>query len=123
MGALVYIALCLAPAASFRLLVSALERWSKSAGRERRRAVGPASDDDMCARFARDLHRLAAEHDRLASAEVPGRATRLRAVEMAYDDTLRIACQALDIDEPPAPWDGVTRVQAEAELVLHGVTW
>lgn len=122
MGALVYIGLCLAPAASFRLLVGALERWSRASGRERP-SSRPAGADEQRARFARDLRRLAAEHDRLTSAEVPGRATRLRAVEMAYDDTLRDACRALEIEEPPAPWDGLTRVQAEAELVLHGVTW
>lgn len=78
---------------------------------------------DQRARFSKDLRRLAADHDRVLTADVPAKAARLRALELAYDDTLVHACRALALDAPPTPFDAITRVQVEADLVTHGLTW
>jgi hypothetical protein len=74
--------------------------------------------------YSADLRRLGNEHQRLLAArDLPGRVGRLHAVERAYDDTLRAACRALDLETPPSKLDAVTRLQVEADLMLHGLDW
>lgn len=48
-------------------------------------------------RIAADLRRLRRELVALDGQHRPGLATRRRALELAYDDVLRSACQALDV--------------------------
>jgi hypothetical protein len=120
MTVLVYVVLCVLPAAAFTLAARGFDAFTTYAGRRPR-----ASRDEPaeCEKYRRTLRRLAADHDRLLTADLPARAARLRAVELAYDDTLRHACVTLDLDPPPAPLTAVERVQVEAELVLHGLDW
>jgi hypothetical protein len=122
MWAITFAALCAVPAAVFAACARAFDRWtSPSSGRDRPRAATPAHEERL--RYSKDLRRLAADHARVMTANVPAKAARLRALELAYDDTLVHACRALDLDAPPTPFDALTRVQVEAELVTHGLTW
>jgi len=59
--------------------------------------------------FGKNLHRLAAEHERLMSADMPTKRARPRAIELAYDDTFRDACRALQVFQPPARLDWLAR--------------
>ena len=128
-----YLGLCLLPTAAFALLIRGLDAWTRWAGvplirrSARRRAARRRADAERrerCARCSRNLRRLAAEHDRLVAGSDPAAlGFRLRAIETAYDDTLREACRVLDIDAPPVPLDPVGRIQAEADLVTHGLSW
>jgi hypothetical protein len=95
-------------------VVPRLERW--------RRAPGPNART-ACERYGSTLRRLKTEHDRLL---VPGghpSAFQVRALEAAYDETLRQACSELRLGELPHPLDPISRLTAEAELALHGVDW
>lgn len=121
MGALLYLALVLAPTAAFCLGFHLLDRWTGVVGRRTQPVVEDAPS--RCARLGQTLHRLSAEYDRILVADVPAKATRLRALQLAYDDTLRDACRTLQLPAPPSPLDELARVQAEAELCVHGVTW
>jgi hypothetical protein len=105
--ALFLVAICVLPALAFL-------------GRRRRPTVDP---DTVLSGLAADLRRLSAEHDRLVGADVPGKPARLRAVQLAYDDTLLRAGAVLTLDLPPAPLSATTRLEAEAELAAHGFEW
>lgn len=122
MTLLSFVAICLLPAAIFKLIALALQWWSRYS--DTRPSTVPAPDEHAVrARYSKDLRRLATEHDQLMSGDQPARAMRLRAVELAYDDTLRHACAALHLEAPQPPLDGITRMQTEADLVLHGLSW
>lgn len=119
-----FVLVCLAPAAFFLLFSRAFDRFTGATervpARFRRRAAAPA---DRSVDYARELRRLGTEHARLIDLDVPGKLARLRAIDLAYDDTLRRACQALDLQVPGLPMDPVDRLHTEAELVVHGVIW
>jgi len=115
MNVLVYAVLCVLPAAAFKLVLLAISAWNRRPHRP-----SPAVP---AGKYGETLRRLSADHDRVLIADVPAKAARLRALELAYDDTLRAACQKLHVDVPPDPWDATTRVQLEADLVTHGLTW
>lgn len=70
-----------------------------------------------------DLARLDAEQRSLSRAPVTTRGLRLRAVSLAYDDTLRACCRAVGVAEPPTPLSSVDRLVTEALLAQHGLTW
>ena len=77
--------------------------------------------EQICA----DLHRINAEITRvLADPRLPARHHRLLAASWAYDAALRDACRAVGVEPPPRqPLDQVERLQTEAALTEHGVTW
>jgi hypothetical protein len=122
MTVLVYVALCLVPAAVFELGAKGLERWTRYSG-GRDRPPGAPDERSECDGHARTLRRLATDHERLLAVDVAAKASRLRAVELAYDDTLREACHTLNVDAPAAPFSASDRVQVEADLILRGLTW
>jgi hypothetical protein len=118
--ALFLVAICVLPALAFLGLERAFDWVVSHEPRRRRPPVDPAA---MLPALAADLRRLSAEHDRLVGADVPGKLARLRAVQLAYDDTLLRAGAVLAVDLPPAPLSTTTRLQAEAELAAHGFDW
>jgi hypothetical protein len=76
--------------------------------------------------LAADLRRLGQESVRLHSdPRVPARAFRLCAVELAYDDTLLMACRALEVETEGAtsPLPAVRRLEVECELARRGLEW
>jgi hypothetical protein len=81
-------------------------------------ATGPGLE-----RLTADLRRLDAEHRRVALSDLPGQGARLRALSLAYDDTLRDCCRALGLEEPSTPLSALDRLQTEAALAQHGVQW
>ena len=75
-------------------------------------------------RLVRDLRRLERDYSRIERSDLPRRALRLQGVSLAYDDTLRACCTALEIPCPGrAPLDPVERLEIEATLAQHGLVW
>jgi len=75
-------------------------------------------------RLVDDLRRIEHEYIRVERSNSPAKAARLRALNLAYDDTLRECCLALGLPEPgERPLSGLVRLQTEAELVQHGLMW
>ena len=71
-----------------------------------------------------DLRRLERDYRRIEASDLPAKAARLRSVSLAYDDTLRACCRALELPEPDKPPLGpVARLETEAVLAQHGLTW
>ena len=72
-----------------------------------------------------DLHRINAEIARvLNDPSLPARHHRLLAASWAYDAALRDACLAVGVDPPPRQrLDQIERLQTEAALTEHGMTW
>jgi hypothetical protein len=122
MGLVLYALLCLAPVTLIKLAMEALAAWSRYTGSKAPAPTG-ADKQSQCVRYRATLRRLAIDHDRLLSGNAPAKAARLRAVQLAYDDTLLQACAVLEVDAPPRPLDTVSRIQIEAELVTHGFSW
>ena len=133
MTVLTYAAICVMPVLVFKLCAEALDRWTTHTNRPRPAAgtrAEPTARPERVPELVNELdgygctlRRLAAEHRRLLAGDLPAKAARLRAVQLAYDDTLRQACRALDIDPPPSPLDPVARIQTEADLAVHGLAW
>jgi hypothetical protein len=94
--------------------------WSHgSAPRSRDADPGPSLQ-----RLVDDLRRLEREYVRVERSDLPARAARLRALNLAYDDTLRACCHALGLAEPSErPLSGVARLRTEAELAQRGLEW
>lgn len=98
-----------------------LRRVTGRAARADRRAEpsGPRLE-----RLVDDLRRLEAEYRRVEASDLPAKAARLHALSLAYDDTLRACCRALGLPEPQRPPLGaIARLQTEAVLAQHGLTW
>jgi hypothetical protein len=75
-------------------------------------------------RLVDDLRRLEREYVRVERSDLPARAARLCALNLAYDDTLRACCHALGLAEPSErPLSGVARLRTEAELAQRGLEW
>ena len=84
----------------------------------------PADVERSLERLVADLRRLEQEYQRIESSNELGRASRLRAVGMAYDDTLRACCRAVGLEAPErSPLSSSHRLQTEAALAQAGVTW
>ena len=106
-------------------------------GQALRRGVGPDRgwgdvDVDMrpthrpIERLAADLRRLGQESMRLqADHRVSARAFHLHVAELAYDDTLLMACRALGVETGAvrSPLGGVRRLELEVELARRGLHW
>jgi hypothetical protein len=93
--------------------------WSMPA-----RPVPPADVERSLERLVADLRRLEREYQRIESSNELGRASRLRAIGMAYDDTLRACCRAVGLPAPErSPLSSIHRLQTEAALAQAGVTW
>lgn len=120
-----YLVLAAAPAAAFWLARVGLERFAR--GPRHRSGAGSAGAPGAgrpLERLVADLRRLEGEYRRIERSDAPGRATRLRAVGLAYDDTLRSCCRVVGLPEPGrAPLSAVSRLQTEAALAQAGVTW
>jgi hypothetical protein len=121
MNLLFYAVLTLAPAGSFIALAKALEWWTHENGATRSGAASPSPEIE---RLVGDLRRLERDYCRIERSDLPRRAARLQSVSLAYDDTLCACLKALEIPwwgRPP--FDGVHRLEMEASLAQHGVTW
>jgi hypothetical protein len=121
MGLVIFGLICLAPAVCFKLFIeaaAAINRYSGSRDRTPPRDL--VAERERC---CRDLRRLATAHDRLLAGNEPAKAARLRAIELAYDDTLRTACGLMKLDEPPARLGSGDRLQIEASLAASGLVW
>jgi len=128
-----YGALIVAPAAAFWLVVKALSWWSTWDGPRRQPPADPAGPQQKAVgdpagpslqRLVDDLRRLEREYSRVERSDLPARAARLRALNLAYDDTLRACCHELGLPEPrERPLSSVVRLQTEAELAQHGLVW
>jgi hypothetical protein len=119
----IYGVLIVAPAAAFWVLVKALGWWTNSSGLRRKAATPPGAAPSL-QRLVDDLRRLEREYLRIERSDLPARAARLRALNLAYDDTLRACCHELGLPEPcERPLSGVVRLQTEAELAQHGLVW
>lgn len=119
----VYTALVVVPAAAFYGTARLMAQWSN------RRNAAPDSGEAPPAapnlgRLVDDLRRLEAEYIKIERSDLPARGARLRAVALAYDDTLRACCLALGLPGPEErPLSGLMRLQTEAELAQHGLVW
>jgi hypothetical protein len=119
---LVYGLLCVGPAAIVWLVVKGFGWFSNWPGPGRRAA--PAAPMNSLQRLVDDLRRIEREYLRVEASDLPARAARLRAINLAYDDTLRACCHELGLPEPDErPLSGVVRLQTEAELSQHGLVW
>jgi len=86
--------------------------------------VPPADVERSLERLVADLRRLEREYQRVESSNELGRASRLRAIGMAYDDTLRACCRTVGLEAPErSPLSSIHRLQTEAALAQAGVTW
>lgn len=115
-----YALLAVTPGVALLLGARALERWcaaypSRSGPA---RATGPSLEQ-----LTANLRRLEEDYRRIAASDLPGRVSRMRTVALAYDDTLRACCRAVGLPEPRDPLDGLARLETEAALTQHGVTW
>ena len=117
-----YAGLCVTPSIAFYLAMRGLEVVCAWSGPPWRRVVSPQGP--TLERLVADLRRLELDYRRIEASDLPAKAARLRSVTMAYDDTLRDCCRALDLPEPEKPPMGsVARLQTEAALAQHGLTW
>lgn len=123
-----YLILCLVPGGAFLVLEWCMKSrdlrwpWSSRDPADLPSTVPPVHPP--LERLVSDLHRLEAELARLESSDQPARVRRMMAVSLAYDDTLRSACAALDLPPPePGRLDGLDRLQVEAELAQAGLRW
>ena len=119
MAVLVYIAIAVIPTATLWAALW-IGRWFANWAQSHQ---PPPTPPDL-KRLVNDLHRLEAEYVRIESSDTPAKAARLRAVSLAYDDTLRDCCQALGLPQPTErPLTGLARLETEAELAQHGLVW
>ncbi|MFY0407270.1 hypothetical protein [Solicola sp. PLA-1-18] len=120
---LAYVAICFGPA----LGLLALERffgWFVGGGhapwaREPEPPAGPS-----LAQMVSDLRRLEDAYREAERSDEQAKGHRMRAIGLAYDDTLRACCASLGLDAPEtSPVSALERMMMEAELAQHGVSW
>ncbi len=115
-----YVVLAVLPAAVFWAAIKGLERFT-SGGRGRSDGRMP---EPSLERLVASLRRLEADFRRIEASDLPGRAARLRTVELAYDDTLRACCAVLELPQPDRPpLSSLVRLETEAALAQRGLTW
>jgi hypothetical protein len=116
-----YAALAFVPGALFMAMAKAFDWWTRADGRPR---SAPTSERRPIERLVADLGRLERDYTRIQGSDLPRQELRLRSVSLAYDDALCACCAALEI--PTAgrpPLDPVQRLEIEAALARHGLTW
>ncbi len=121
MNVVAYAALAFVPAAFFLGLAKALDWWSRGGSWVRAEpvAAGPPIEQ-----LVSDLRRLERDYARIERSDLPRRVVRLQSVSLAYDDTLRACCVALEIPwSGRPPLDAMQRLQIEATLAQHGLVW
>lgn len=119
-----YLALCLAPAAILLCLTRGISWWVARARRPAVTDPDPVPTGRSLQQLVATLRRLEGEYAAVESSRLPARAHRLHAINLAYDDTLRECCLALELPPPEhSPLSSVERMQTEAELSLRGLTW
>ncbi len=119
----VYTALVVVPATGFYIAARVMDRWSSRGPKSSTAGDEPPAAENL-GRLVDDLRRLEAEYIKIERSDLPARAARLRAVALAYDDTLRACCLAIGLPEPDErPLSGLMRLQTEAELAQRGLVW
>jgi hypothetical protein len=114
-----YVVLAGLPAAVFWVAIKGLERFTRGGGRS-----GTSPSEPSLERLLGDLRRLEADFRRIEASDLPGRAARLQTVTLAYDDTLRACCAALELPQPHrSPLSPIVRLETEAALAQRGLTW
>ena len=122
MYVLAYVALAFVPGGLFLALSKAFDWWTRG-GDVRGRPV-PTADRRPIERLVSDLRRLERDYTRIQGSDLPRRASRLQSVSLAYDDALCACCAALEIPAGGSPpLDALQRLEIEATLARHGVTW
>jgi hypothetical protein len=119
----IYVLLALAPVAAFLAARAAVERLvlGRPAGPSGQPSVAGGRPLDL---LVADLGRLERDYQRISRSAEPGRVSRLRAVGLAYDDTLRACCLRVGLPVPEgSPLGAVHRLETEAALAQRGVTW
>ena len=75
-------------------------------------ASAPEPSGPSLQRLVFDLQRLERDFRRIQASNEPGKARRLAAVSLAYDETLRACCLSLGLDEPaPSPLSAIDRLR------------
>lgn len=93
---------------------------------ERLRPARPRPQGPPIEQLAADLHRLSTYLDSLVAAgPIPGRILRVRSTTAAYDETLLIACRALEVEPAGGiiPLSSEQRLRTEAALANAGLRW
>lgn len=105
-------------------------RWgrggSTSGGTARSGTTGPCGPPvgDSLGQLVDELGRLERAYRELEALLVPTADPRMRALTHRYDATLRRCCAALGLPLPgPPPLDGLARLEVEATLAQHGLSW
>ena len=71
-----------------------------------------------------ELGRLERAYRQLEQLLLPADDHRMRELTLAYDATLRRCCAALGLPLPgPLPLEGLARLEVEATLAQHGLSW
>lgn len=119
-----YLALCLLPAAVIAGVIR-LTSWLLSREwRPTHAEPDPVPTGRSLQELVATLRRLETDYAVVEASRLPARAHRLHAISLAYDDTLRECCLALELPPPEhSPLSSVERMQTEAELSLRGLTW
>lgn len=122
---LAYLACCIAPVAVTWLALRLPWVWAQAVRLlERMRPDVPLTPP--IEQIAADLHRISGRLRALdEQAGIPGRVMRMRSTSAAYDETLLLACRALDLPAAGecAPMSAVQRLETEANLVGAGLRW
>ena len=117
-----YFVVACAPAVVFRCAIAGLERLAGPRRAPDRVDPGPAPRS--IEQLAADLHRLDHDVAVLRTSDLPAKSVRLRGLILAYDDTLREACTALDVPLPDRPpLANAVRLHAELALAARGLIW
>jgi hypothetical protein len=116
-----YAVLAFVPGALFLAMAKAFDYWTRAQGSARSTAT---STRPPIERLVSDLRRLERDYSRIQSSDLPRRAVRLQGVSLAYDDALCACCAALEIPSSGRPpLNAMERLEIEAALARHGLTW
>lgn len=128
---LLYLGVCLLPAAVLYALAWAWRLWSGERPRPawllRQRTVTPPTPaHPPIEQLLVDLHCLGRELDLARSTNGPAKVHRMKAVSLAYDDVLTMCCEELEVSVPVVgrrPLETAERLQLEAGLARTGARW
>jgi hypothetical protein len=116
-----YAALAFVPGVLFLGMAKAFDWWTRA---DRRARTPPVSSRPPIERLVGDLRRLERDYSRIRGSDLPRQASRLQSVSLAYDDALCACCAALEIAPPgQPPLNAMQRLEIEAALARHGLTW